>query len=143
MPSVADAIAQPLYVEHAGRSHALARADHVEVIAAYQDHLKLRSLQSVDDARRLLGPLAGELAMTSHQRLSVEGEFDFGSQLWLDSIKNPVNQKALLLFALRAHDRTATKALAEEIYRADPAQVARLIYGDPDPEPGDGPRGNG
>lgn len=130
MPSVAEAIGKCLSIEHKDKAYELAPVDHVAVIADYQDHLRLRSLQEVDAARRLMGPMAGELAMKAHVEIGTAGQFDFGSELWLDSIKTPVNQKAILYVSLKAKDRSVTKALADEIYRSQPEQVIRLVYGD-------------
>lgn len=143
MSSVSEAIGKGLTVEHGGRSYDLAPVDHVDVIAGYQDHLRHRSLQEVDAARRLMGPLAGTMAMDAHHRLGVAGQFDFGSELWLDSINTQVNQKALVFLALRAKDRSVTKTLAEQIYRDCTDQLVRLIWGEAAPAPDGGDPGNG
>lgn len=129
--SVSEAIGRCTTIEHGGRTYDLAPVDHVEVIAGYEDHLRLKSLGEVDAARRLMGPLAGEMAMDAHQRLGASGQFDFGSDLWVDSINSPVNQKALLFLALRAKDKVVSKAVSAQIYRDCPKDVARWIYGDP------------
>lgn len=151
--SVGSAIGRGPTIEHKGkdgqdRVYDLAPMDHVQVIADFEAHLRGRALQEVDKTRQLMGPLAGDVAMRAYLDNATAGVYDFASPFWLESIRSPAHQKAILWFCLRAKDRTVTRQLAEQIYKDCGEQVERLFYGDPAAEAaqaveGEGEPGNG
>lgn len=127
--SLGVSVGLPVVLEHKGKSYTCARPDHIRVVSEFSDHLRQTALGEVEKVRMAFGPVAGEVAMGAYLDKAAALVYDFGSPFWFQALQHARHQSAMLLACLRVHHAEATRALAEEILKDDPAGAARVIFG--------------
>ena len=136
--SVSDAIGASYTVELDGTTYHLAPIDHMKVIAQYQDHLRSSAFHEVDRIRVAIGAFAGDVAMRAYLDNCSLGVYDFGSPHFVESLRYPKHQKALLHFSLLVHQSSISRAVSDDIFKRKPEAARLVAYGPPAPEPDEG-----